>query len=65
MDHGGFSKYEVLGPGATAFLERVFCGTMPRVGRVKLSYMLTPKGMIWSEATVARLGENRYQVCTA
>ena len=63
MDHGGFSKYEVHGPGATAFLERVFCGTVPRVGRVKLSYMLTPKGMIRSEATIARLGKHRYLLC--
>jgi len=63
MDHGGFTKYEVHGPGATAFLERVFCGTAPGVGRVKLTYMLTPKGMIWSEATVMRLGESRYLLC--
>ena len=37
MDHGGFTKYEVEGPGATDFLERVFCGYIPRVGKVKLS----------------------------
>ncbi|MCL4676249.1 MAG: FAD-dependent oxidoreductase, partial [Pararhodobacter sp.] len=63
MDHGGFTRYEVEGPGATAFLDRVFCGTMPAIGRVKLSYMLTPRGKIWSEATIARLGENRYLLC--
>ncbi|MDW4550698.1 FAD-dependent oxidoreductase [Defluviimonas sp. D31] len=63
MDHGGFTRYEVDGPGATAFLDRVFCGAMPEVGRVKLSYMLTPKGKIWSEATIARLDENRYRLC--
>ena len=63
MDHGGFTKYEVEGEGASDFLNRVFCGQMPKVGRVKLSYMLTPKGKIWSEATIARLGENRYLLC--
>ena len=63
MDHGGFTRYEIHGPGATAFLERVFCGTVPGIGRVRLSYMLTPKGMIRSEATIARLGENRYLLC--
>lgn len=63
MDHGGFTKYEVEGPGATGFLDQVFCGAMPKVGRVKLSYMLTPKGMIWSEATIARLAEDRYLLC--
>ncbi|WP_343211654.1 FAD-dependent oxidoreductase (plasmid) [Aliisedimentitalea scapharcae] len=63
MDHGGFTRYEVEGPGATDFLNTVFCGAMPSVGRVKLSYMLTPKGKIWSEATIARLDDNKYLLC--
>jgi dimethylglycine dehydrogenase len=63
MDHGGFTKYEVSGLGAAAFLDSVFCGSIPKAGRVKLTYMLTPKGMIWSEATVARLAEDRYLLC--
>lgn len=63
MDHGGFTRYEVDGPSATAFLNEVFCSAMPPVGRVKLSYMLTPKGKIWSEATIARLEANKYLLC--
>ena len=63
MDHGGFTRYEVEGSGATDFLNHVFCGAMPAVGRVKLSYMLTPKGRIWSEATIARLAEENYLLC--
>jgi len=63
MDHGGFTRYEVEGLGATEFLNHVFCGAMPGVGRVKLSYMLTPKGKVWSEATIARLEENKYLLC--
>lgn len=63
MDHGGFTKFEVSGANAQAFLERVFCGGVPKVSRVKLSYMLTPKGYIWSEATIARLDENLYLLC--
>lgn len=63
MDHGGFTKYLVTGTGAEAFLNTVFCGMMPKTGRVKLSYMLTPKGFIWSEATIANLGESRYLLC--
>lgn len=63
MDHGGFTKYEVVGKGAEAFLNRVFCGGMPAIGRIKLSYMLTPKGRIWSEATIAHLSEDRYLLC--
>ena len=63
MDHGGFTRYEVSGDGASDFLDRVFCGRLPTVGRVRLMYMLTPGGRIWSEATVARLDEQRYLLC--
>ena len=63
MDHPGFTRYEVEGPGAADFLDRVFCGAMPAVGRVKLSYMLTPKGKVWSEATIARLAEDKFLLC--
>jgi len=63
MDHGGFAKYEVSGAGASDYLDKVFCGRLPAVGRVKLSYMLTPQGHIWSEATIARLGQDRYLLC--
>ncbi|MDE0279969.1 MAG: FAD-dependent oxidoreductase [Gammaproteobacteria bacterium] len=63
MDHGGFSKFEIEGPGSTAFLARVFCGRLPEVGRVRLAYMLTAKGRIWSEATIARLDRNQYLLC--
>lgn len=63
MDHGGFTKYQMQGPGAAAVLDSVICGALPAVGRVRLSYMLTPKGRIWSEATIARLGEDRFLLC--
>jgi dimethylglycine dehydrogenase len=63
MDHGGFTRYEVSGTGASAFIDRVFCGRLPSVGRVRLAYMLTPGGRIWSEATVARLDEQRFLLC--
>ncbi|WP_299621698.1 FAD-dependent oxidoreductase [uncultured Tateyamaria sp.] len=63
MDHGGFTKYDVRGPGAETFLSRLMCGGIPKSGRVRLGYMLTPKGHFWSEATVARLAEDRFLLC--
>ena len=63
MDHGGFTKYLVEGPKAEAYLSYMFCGAMPKVGRVRLGYMLTPKGGIWSEATIARLADDRFLLC--
>ena len=46
--------------GAAGFLDRVFCTRLPDVGRVRLAYMLRPNGTVWSEATTARLGPDRY-----
>ena len=63
MDHCGFTRYEVRGPGAGTYLDRLFCGRLPPPGRVKLGYMLTDKGKIWSEATIARLGQESYLLC--
>ena len=63
MDHGGFTRFEVQGPGATAWLDRIFCTRLPQIGRVKLAYMLTPGGQIWSEATIARLADDHYLLC--
>ncbi|WP_120501401.1 FAD-dependent oxidoreductase [Roseovarius sp. EL26] len=63
MDHGGFTKYLLEGPDAAAILDTVVCGKLPPVGRVRLSYMLTPEGRIWSEATIARLAEDRFLLC--
>ena len=63
MDHGGFTKYLLEGPEAEAALSHVMCGGVPDVGRVRLSYMLTPNGRIYSEATIARLAEHRFLLC--
>lgn len=63
MDHGGFTKYSVVGADAEAFLSNVFCGAIPKPGRVRLNYMLTPKGHIWSEATIARLDADSFLLC--
>ena len=60
MDHHGFTRFEVSGPGAAAFLDGVFCSKLPAVGRVRLSYLLRPNGTVWSEATIARLAEDRF-----
>lgn len=63
MDHGGFTKFTLDGPEAAEALNRIVCGALPPVGRVRLSYMLTPTGRIWSEATIARLAEDSFLLC--
>jgi len=52
----GFNRFEITGADRHAFLDRMFCGFVPkRNGRVGLGYLLNPHGMIKSEATVANL----------
>ena len=63
MDHGGFTKFLLDGPDAPEILNELVCGALPPIGRVRLSYMLTPQGRIWSEATIARLAEDRFLLC--
>ncbi len=63
MDHGGFTRYEVSGPGAAVFVDHMICGDLPKPGRIKLAYMLTAKGMVFSEVTVTRLAEDRFLLC--
>ena len=57
-----FGKYDVSGPGAEAWLNRVMANRMPREGRMTLTPMLSPKGRLIGDFTVARLGPERFQL---
>ena len=65
LDLGGFSKYQVAGPGAEAFLDRLTAGRLPRPGRISLAYFCTPKGGLLSETTITRLDDDRFYLCSA
>ena len=55
-----FTKHIVRGPGATAFLDWFTCNALPKVGRINLTYALTPAGTTRTEYTIVRNGENDY-----
>ena len=57
-----FGKYEVIGPGAEDWLNRILANRMPRVGRIALSPMLSDSGMLIGDLTVSRLSEDRFQI---
>jgi dimethylglycine dehydrogenase len=65
LDLGGFAKFEVAGPGAAAFLDRLIAGRLPGVGRISLSYFCSPKGGIVSEVTITRTAADRFLLCAA
>jgi len=65
LDLGGFSKYEVTGPGAAAYLDRLIAGKLPKEGRISLSYFCNDKGKILSEVTITRWSEEEFYLCSA
>ncbi|MEM7222931.1 MAG: FAD-dependent oxidoreductase [Pseudomonadota bacterium] len=55
------AKFEVSGPGAEAWLDRILANRVPRkVGGMSLCHLLTHKGTVRSEFTVTRLDEELF-----
>ena len=52
LDTSGYSRYEVSGPGAQRWLDRVLASRLPGVGRARLAPMLSPKGRLMGDLTV-------------
>jgi dimethylglycine dehydrogenase len=65
LDLPGFTKFEVSGPGAAAWLDHMVAGTVPRVGRTALNYFCAPNGGIVTEMTVTALAPERYWLISA
>jgi len=65
LDIGGFTRFELAGAGAAAWLDSLIAGRMPSVGRVSLSYLCHPGGGVWSEVTITRLDEERFLLVSA
>lgn len=60
-----FTKVEVEGPGATAWLNRMCTSEMDvAVGRIVYTACLTPHGGVLFDITVTRLDQDRYLVVT-
>jgi len=57
-----FGKYEVSGDGAFEYLDTIMAGKIPPPGRLSLNPMLSPKGRIIGDFTVAQLASNVFQV---
>jgi len=57
-----FSKHEFQGPDARKFLDYVLAGRIPKPGRICLNPMLTPKGKLYGDLTVACLNDDKFIV---
>jgi dimethylglycine dehydrogenase len=66
LDQSSFAKYEVSGPGATAFLDRLCANKLPaRIGRMALTQMCTVQGGIECDVTVTKLADDHFYVVSA
>ena len=66
LDQTSFAKYEVSGPGAEGFLDRLCANALPSsIGRMSLTQMCTPRGGIECDVTVTRIAQNRFYVVSA
>ena len=57
-----FGKYLVEGPEAETWLSHLMANRMPEAGRIALTPMLSPKGRLVGDFTVARLAPERFQL---
>jgi 4-methylaminobutanoate oxidase (formaldehyde-forming) len=65
FDETSFSKLEVLGPGAVAFLQHITDNQMDQpVGTITYTQMLNKRGGIECDLTVTRLANDRFQIIT-
>lgn len=62
LDISGYSRYEVSGPGAAAWLDRVFASRLPGPGRVRLAVMLAESGHLRGDLTLFNWGDGRWWI---
>jgi dimethylglycine dehydrogenase len=66
MDLSTFSKFDVTGPDAQAFLDRICANKIPaKAGGIILGHLLNENGFIESELTITRLADDHFYVLSA
>ncbi|MEO1152703.1 MAG: FAD-dependent oxidoreductase, partial [Pseudomonadota bacterium] len=62
LDITGFSRFEVYGPGAEAWLDRIFATKLPQPGRARLAVMLSPEGKLKGDLTLFNWGDGTWWI---
>ena len=66
LDLSGFAKYDVSGPDAEAFLNRICANRMPKkAGGIGLVHPLSRGGRIYGEMTVTRMADDHFYCLSA
>jgi len=62
LDISGFSRFEVWGPQAGAWLDRIMAGRLPAPGRARLAPMLAPDGRLKGDLTLFNWGDGNWWI---
>lgn len=62
IEIANFAKHEFKGAGARDYLNRILAGFVPKPGRLTLTPMLTPKGKLYGDLTVACLADDHFML---
>jgi len=62
IELANFAKHLIKGPGARDWLNKTMAGYIPKQGRITLTPMLTTKGRLYGDLTVACLGEDHFML---
>ncbi|MDP9014774.1 MAG: FAD-dependent oxidoreductase [Pseudomonadota bacterium] len=66
IDLTPFTKHEVTGPGAEAWLDSLVANKVPtKIGRIALCHALTRRGGIRSEFTITKIADQHFYVVSA
>ena len=66
IDLTPFTKHEVTGPGAEAWLDNLVANKVPtKIGRIALCHALTSKGGIRTEFTITKMADEHFYVVSA
>lgn len=65
IELSAFAKFELRGPDAAATLDRLTTNRLPAVGRIGLTYLLTPTGRLEGEMTATRLADDHFYLVSA
>ena len=62
LDISGFSRFEVSGPNAEAWLDKLMASKLPKPGRAKLAPMLAPSGRLMGDLTLFNWGDGTWWI---
>ncbi|WP_170430128.1 GcvT family protein [Ruegeria arenilitoris] len=62
LDISGFSRFEVSGPNAEVWLDKIMASKLPAPGRAKLAPMLGENGRLKGDLTVLNWGDGKWWI---